>query len=223
MAATLSRVGWRRLFVLGYMSLEDSAGDGRARCGWSTPGQYDKYHDEEWGVPSQDDRHLFEMLILEAAQAGLSWLTVLKKREGYREAFAGFEIQKVAAFTEDDAQRLLQNPGIIRNRLKVASAINNAQRILEVQAEFGSLANYLWSFVGGEPIVNRWESLSAAPVTTDEAKRMSKELLKRGFRFVGPTVCYSFMQAVGMVNDHLASCYRHGECEALCHQFKLQV
>jgi DNA-3-methyladenine glycosylase I len=179
-------------------------------CDW-VPGadpDYVAYHDEEWGVPSRDDRHLFEMLTLEGAQAGLSWSTILRKRDGYRKAFANFDAEKVARFTQKDVERLLQDPGIVRNRLKVESTVNNAQRVAEL-AE--SLSDYLWSFVDGEPLVNTWRKLSELPAETAESKAMSKDLKKRGFRFVGPTVCYAFMQACGLVNDHTVDCFRYSE------------
>jgi DNA-3-methyladenine glycosylase I len=169
------------------------------------------YHDEEWGVPSRDDVHLFEMLTLEGAQAGLSWQAILRKREGYRRAFAGFEPAKVARFDAKKIERLLADPSIVRNRLKITSTVNNADRVLEVQRELGSLAEYLWSFVGGSPIVHRFRSLAELPAETPESKAMSKDLKRRGFRFVGPTVCYAFMQATGIVNDHVAPCFRWGE------------
>ena len=181
------------------------------RCGWAPVGipNYLAYHDEEWGVPSHDDVHLFEMLTLEGAQAGLSWSTILNKREGYRRAFAGFDAAKVARFTPTKVERLLQDPGIVRNRLKVGSTVNNAARVLEVRREFGSLDAYLWSFVGGRPKVNRWERMSDLPAETEESRAMSKDLKRRGVRFVGPTVCYAFMQATGMVNDHEVGCFRY--------------
>jgi DNA-3-methyladenine glycosylase I len=180
------------------------------RCEWAPLGipNYLAYHDEEWGVPSHDDVHLFEMLTLEGAQAGLSWSTILNKREGYRRAFAGFDAAKVARFTPAKVERLLEDPDIVRNRLKVESAVNNAARVLEVRRELGSLDAYLWSFVGGRPKVNRWERMSELPAETDESRAMSKDLKRRAFRFVGPTVCYAFMQAVGMVNDHEVGCFR---------------
>ncbi len=181
------------------------------RCSWAkTPIEID-YHDQEWGVPLHDDRKLFEFLILEGAQAGLSWVTILKKREAYRQAFAGFEIAKVARFRPEKAESLLRNPGIVRNRLKVASAIRNAKAALAVQKEFGSLDAYLWQFAGGEPIRNAWKSLSQVPATSEESDAMSKDLKKRGFNFVGSTICYAFMQAVGMVNDHITGCFRYQE------------
>jgi DNA-3-methyladenine glycosylase I len=183
------------------------------RCAWAEGSDelMLAYHDEEWGVPSHDDVHLFEMLTLEGAQAGLSWQTILHKREGYRRAFAGFDPAKVARFDAKKMERLLGDPSIVRNRLKVASTVNNAARVIEVQRELGSLAGYLWSFVGGSPIVHRFRSLAALPAETPESKAMSKDLKRRGFRFVGPTVCYAFMQATGMVNDHVASCFRQSE------------
>ena len=169
------------------------------------------YHDDEWGVPAHDDRHLFEMLTLEGAQAGLSWSTILRKREGYRRLFAGFDPEVVARFTPADVERLLQDPAIVRNRLKVESTVVNAGRVLEVQAELGSFDAYLWSFVDGEPIVGNWRSLSELPAETELSRALSKDLKKRGFRFVGPTVCYAFMQAVGLVNDHTVDCFRYEE------------
>ncbi|MFZ4682078.1 MAG: DNA-3-methyladenine glycosylase I [Terrimicrobiaceae bacterium] len=181
-----------------------------ARCPW---GQgidiYEDYHDCEWGVPVHDDRHLFEMINLEGAQAGLSWLTILKKRESYRAAFANFEAARIARFDDRKVAQLLANPGIVRNRLKVAATIQNAKAFLVVQKEFGSFDRYIWQFVKGQPIQNRWRALSELPASTAESSAMSKDLLKRGFKFVGPTICYAFMQAVGMVNDHLISCPRH--------------
>jgi len=183
------------------------------RCEWAPANDplYVAYHDEEWGVPSHDDRHLYEMVVLEGAQAGLSWSTILRKREGYRRAFAGFDPGIVARYGTADRERLLGDAGIVRNRLKVESAISNAQRVLEVQEAEGSLAAYLWSFVGGTPIVGRFRELRELPAETEESRAMSKDLKRRGFRFVGPTVCYAFMQATGMVNDHVVSCFRYGE------------
>jgi DNA-3-methyladenine glycosylase I len=169
------------------------------------------YHDEEWGVPSHDDRHLYELLTLEAAQAGLSWSTILNKRDGYRRAFAAFDPDVVARFGADDVERLLGDSAIVRNRLKIESAIANAQRVLDVRDTDGSFAAYLWSFVDGEPLVGRWRSLRDLPSATDVSKTLSRELKRRGFRFVGPTVCYSFMQAVGMANDHTVDCFRFAE------------
>ncbi|MDY7093760.1 MAG: DNA-3-methyladenine glycosylase I [Acidobacteriota bacterium] len=186
------------------------------RCDWVTDDPlYLAYHDHEWGVPHRDDRHLFEMLVLEGAQAGLSWITILKKREGYRRLFENFDVEAVAAFDQPRIEELLQDASIVRNRLKVESAVANARAVLAVQAEEGSLSRYLWSFVDGRPIQNRWRSLGEVPAATDRSKTMSKELKRRGFRFVGPTVCYAFMQAVGMVNDHTVDCYRHGEVATL--------
>jgi len=170
-----------------------------------------EYHDKEWGVPVHNDRKMFEFLVLEGAQAGLSWSTILNKRENYRRAFASFDPKKVASFDGRMVRKLLADPGIVRNRRKVESAISNASAFLEVQSEYGSFDSYIWSFVDGEPIQNRWKSLSQIPVTSPEAKKMSADLVKRGFRFVGPTICYSHMQAVGMVNDHLVDCFRYSE------------
>jgi DNA-3-methyladenine glycosylase I len=167
------------------------------------------YHDEEWGVPAHDDPHLFEMLVLEGAQAGLSWRTILNKRDGYRRAFAGFDAAEVARFDARTIERLLVDPAIVRNRLKVASAVTNARAVRKVQRSEGSLDAYLWSFVGGVPKVNRWRRMTQIPAETEESRAMSKDLKARGFAFVGPTVCYAFMQATGMVNDHLTSCFRY--------------
>ena len=183
------------------------------RCEWVSGGDeaMTAYHDDEWGVPSHDDRHLFEMLTLEGAQAGLSWSTILRKREGYRRLFEGFDAAAVARLSENDVECLLQDPGIVRNRLKVESTIVNAGRVLEVQAERGSLAAYFWDFVDGAPIVGRFRSLSELPAETPLSKALSKDLKRRGFRFVGPTTVYAFMQAVGLVNDHTVECYRYAE------------
>ena len=182
------------------------------RCAWvGTEPLYVDYHDREWGVPVHDDRLLFEFLVLEGAQAGLSWLTILKKRDGYRRAFAGFVPEKVARFGPADVERLLADPGIVRNRLKVESAVTNAQAFLEVQEEFGSFDSYVWRFVDGETIQNRWASIAEIPAKTAEAERLSKDLVLRGFRFVGPTIVYSHMQATGMVNDHTVECFRWAE------------
>ena len=180
------------------------------RCAWAPIGdpRYLAYHDEEWGTPSHDDRHLFEMLVLEGAQAGLSWSTILNKREGYRTAFAGFDAETVARFTPARVERLLRDPGIVRNRLKVESAVANAKAVLQVREELGSLDAYLWSFVDGRPLVGGWRSLGEIPAETDRSRAMSTDLKRRGFRFVGPTVCYAFMQACGLVNDHVRSCFR---------------
>jgi len=169
------------------------------------------YHDEEWGRPSHDDRHLFELLTLEGAQAGLSWSTILRKRDGYRRSFAGFDPDAVARYTPRDVERLLRDPGIVRNRLKVESTVANAARVLDVQHEVGSFDAYLWAFVDGTPIVGRWRALSELPAETELSRALSRDLKNRGFRFVGPTVCYAFMQAVGLVNDHTVDCFRFGE------------
>jgi DNA-3-methyladenine glycosylase I len=183
------------------------------RCGWvSDDPIYIKYHDEEWGVPIHDDRVHFEFLILEGAQAGLSWLTVLKRREGYRKAFAGFDPKKIAKFTDKDVERLMADTGIIRNRLKILAAINNAKLFLDVQKEFGSFDAYCWQFVGGKPKVNKLSSYREATATTPESDAWSKDLKKRGFKFVGSTIMYAHMQAVGMVNDHEQKCFRFKPC-----------
>jgi DNA-3-methyladenine glycosylase I len=183
--------------------------EAKTRCGWcGTDPAYVAYHDEEWGTPSRDDRHLFEMLILEGAQAGLSWSTILRKRQAYRAAFADFDPAVVATFGPERQAALLQDPGIVRNRLKVAAAVKNARAFLAVQGEFGTFAAYLWPFVGGRPRVNRWASLAEVPAVTPEAEALSRDLKKRGFTFVGPTIMYAFMQAVGMVDDHVAGCWR---------------
>jgi DNA-3-methyladenine glycosylase I len=180
------------------------------RCAWVPEADplYVAYHDEEWGVPSRDERHLFEMLVLEGAQAGLSWSTILRKREGYRGAFAGFDAGRVARFGPTDVERLMADAGIVRNRLKIESAIANARATVELD---GGLVDLLWSFVDGAPKVNRWATLAEIPAETPESKAMSKELKRRGFRFVGPTVCYAFMQATGLVNDHTVDCFRYAE------------
>jgi DNA-3-methyladenine glycosylase I len=186
--------------------------------GSSTNPLYDlylHYHDTEWGVPEHDDRALFELLTLEGAQAGLSWITVLRKRETYREAFAGYDPEKVARFTEADQVALMLNPGIVRNRLKIASTIDNARAFLAIQAEFGSFDAWLWRFVEGQPIQNQLRSLADAQASTPLSDQLSKELKRRGFRFVGTTICYAFMQAAGLVNDHLTDCFRHQEVAAL--------
>jgi DNA-3-methyladenine glycosylase I len=180
------------------------------RCSWCEGDPlYVSYHDEEWGVPLRDDKGLFEFLILEGAQAGLSWITILRKREGYRQAFQGFDPEVVARFDDGAVETLLANPGIVRNRLKVESAITNARAFLEVQASHGSFADYMWSFVDGRPIQNAWRRLEEIPPKTPLAERVSKDLRARGFRFVGPTIVYAHMQATGVVNDHLVSCFRH--------------
>jgi DNA-3-methyladenine glycosylase I len=186
----------------------------RTRCGWVNDDPlYLRYHDEEWGVPVHDDRRLFEFLILEGAQAGLSWYTILKKREHYRAALAGFDPRVVADYGSKDTQRLLANAGIVRNRLKVAATIDNARAFLAIQQEAGSFDRFVWSFTGGEPIYNRWQRLTDVPAATAEAEALSRELKRRGFRFVGSTICYAFMQAVGMVNDHIVGCFRHRELQ----------
>ena len=180
------------------------------RCAWAgTDPLYVAYHDEEWGVPSHDDRHLFEMLTLEGAQAGLAWITILRKRAGYRRAFDDFDVAKIARYSPRKVARLLADPGIVRNRLKVESTVTNARVALEVIEEAGSLDAYLWQFVDGRPIVNHWSAMREVPPKTPISDRMSRELKKRGFRFVGTTICYAFMQAVGMVNDHVVGCFRH--------------
>jgi DNA-3-methyladenine glycosylase I len=184
-----------------------------ARCPWVNLQDplYVRYHDEEWGVPIRNDRALFERLCLEGAQAGLSWITILRKRENYRAAFDHFDPAVVAGYSEEKVAALLQNAGIVRNRAKVLATINNAQRLLELQRETGSFSDYLWSFVGGETLHNTWKGLSEIPAQTEQSRQMSKDLLKRGFKFAGPTICYAMMQAVGMVNDHTVNCYRHAE------------
>ncbi|MEQ9264679.1 MAG: DNA-3-methyladenine glycosylase I [Balneolaceae bacterium] len=187
--------------------------DSLIRCEWAV-GQfeaYEIYHDEEWGVPVHDDRKHFEFLILEGAQAGLSWATILKRREGYREAFADFDPNIVATYSEEKIQELLLFEGIIRNKLKVRGAVTNAQKFLEVQKEFGSFDAYIWSFVGGKPIVNSWKSMGDVPATTAESDALSKDLKKRGFKFVGSTIMYAHMQACGLVNDHTVDCFRYRE------------
>ena len=183
------------------------------RCHWAE-GQFDlyiEYHDEEWGVPVYDDQKHFEFLVLESAQAGLSWATILKKREGYREAFANFDVEKVAKFTEEKIEEMLINPAIVRNRAKITSAVNNAQRFIEIQKKFGTFDKYIWSFVGGAPIVNEWKSMEQVPVTTKQSDSLSKDLKKRGFKFVGSTTIYAHMQAIGLVNDHTTDCFRYDQ------------
>jgi len=181
------------------------------RCAWATTDLSIPYHDEEWGVPARDERTLYEFLVLEGAQAGLSWETILKKRDGYGRAFARFDPAKVARFGARDVERLLADPGIVRNRLKIESAIANANAVLDVRETHGSFAEWLWGLVGGEPRTNRRRTLSRLPSETAESRALSKALKEAGFRFVGPTTCYAFMQAVGMVNDHLVGCFRHAE------------
>ncbi len=188
----------------------------KKRCEWcgSDP-QYVAYHDEEWGVPVHDDRLLFEFLVLEGAQAGLSWLTILKKRENYRKAFDSFDFVRVSKYTEHDVIRLLSNPGIVRNRLKIESAIKNARGVLQIREEWASLDEYLWRYVDGIPKQNLWNTITELPATTKVSDMMSKDLKKRGFNFVGSAICYAFMQAVGMVNDHTADCFRYQEIKKL--------
>jgi len=187
----------------------------KSRCQWcgSDP-HYIAYHDNEWGVPVHDDRHLFEMLILEGAQAGLSWLTILKKRENYRRAFHDFDVEKIAAFSQDEIQGLLLNAGIVRNRLKIEAAVKNARGMLDIIKEFGSFNAFLWRYVDNTPRQNFWKSLKEVPAKTAQSDLMSRDLKKRGFNFVGSTICYAFMQAVGMVNDHTVDCFRHAEIRA---------
>ena len=181
------------------------------RCGWAegTFPEYVRYHDEEWGVPARDDRRQFEFLILESAQAGLSWATILKRREGYRRAFASFDPVRVSRFRRPRVERLLENAAIIRNRAKMEAAVNNAKRFLEVQQEFGSFSAYIWGFVGGVPVVNRWQRDEEVPSTSEQAAALTRDMKVRGFRFVGNTIVYAHMQATGLVNDHLVSCFRH--------------
>jgi DNA-3-methyladenine glycosylase I len=184
----------------------------RKRCDWCLKfDEYIRYHDEEWGVPVHDDHVHFEFLILEGAQAGLSWSTILKKREGYRKAFSDFDPEKVARFSSSRIEKILLDPGIIRNRLKVLAAVNNARHLIEIQREFGSFNTYIWQFVGGRPIVNSWNSLKEIPATSGESDALSKDLKSRGFKFVGSTVIYAHMQACGLVNDHLTDCWRYHE------------
>jgi len=182
------------------------------RCEWAGHESMQEYHDKEWGFPVHDDRKLFEMLILEGAQAGLSWSTILKRRKGYKKAFSNFDAKKIVKFTQKDVNRLLKDVGIIRNRLKIESTILNAQKFLEVRKEFGSFDKYLWIFVGGKPLVNKFKKMKDLPATTEISDKMSKDLKKRGFKFVGSTICYAFMQAVGMVNDHQVDCFRYKQC-----------
>jgi len=181
------------------------------RCPWATTEPAITYHDQEWGVPVHDDRRLFEFLILEGAQAGLSWTTILKKRQNYRKAFDEFGAEKISRYTARDVHRLLRDDGIVRNRLKITATIENAKAFLAVRKEFGTFDGYLWSFVGGKPIQNRWQKIADVPARTAESDAMSRDLLRRGFKFVGSTICYALMQAVGMVNDHLVTCPRHAE------------
>jgi len=190
-----------------------------SRCTWAGDDPlYQQYHDQEWGVPCFDDRTLFEFLILEGAQAGLSWLTILRKRENYRRLLDHFDAQRIARYDKDKTESLLQDPGIVRNRLKIASTISNARSFLETQSEHGSFAAFIWQFVGGEPVQNHWKSIQDVPVRTEQSDRMSRELKRRGFKFVGSTICYAYMQAVGMVNDHTADCFRHLPVSKLAHR-----
>jgi len=189
------------------------------RCEWcGIDLLYVKYHDDEWGVPLHDDRGLFELLILEGAQAGLSWLTILKKRGNYRNAFDGFDLQKVASYTTMDVQRLLADPGIVRNRLKIESTIRNARGVLSIREEFGSFDSFIWRYVDYQPRQNAWQVLAEVPARTALSDTISKDLKKRGFNFVGSTICYAFMQAVGMVNDHVVGCFRHDEVKKIAQQ-----
>jgi len=191
------------------MPKKNITGSEPVRCGWAQGERYIQYHDQEWGVPVHDDRTLFEFLILEGAQAGLSWSTILNKRENYRRAFDGFDPRRIARYQPPKIKTLLADPGIVRNRLKVASAVENAKAFLRVQEEFGSFDRYIWQFVGGTPRVNKWKSLRQVPARTSESDAMSKDLQRRGFKFVGSTICYAFMQGVGIVNDHLVDCFRY--------------
>lgn len=187
----------------------------KKRCEWAgSDPLYLAYHDIEWGVPVHEDRKLFEMMLLEGAQAGLAWITILRKREGYRQAFDGFDPVKIARYSDKRLEKLRDDEGIVRNRLKIAAARTNAKAFLEIQDEFGSFDEFIWSFTGGEPILNHWRSLSELPATTPESDAMSRDLKKRGFKFVGSTICYAFMQAVGMVNDHVVSCFRYKELKS---------
>ena len=179
------------------------------RCAWAGDERMHDYHDREWGVPVHDDRLLFEMLTLEGAQAGLSWATILKKRDRYREVFDGFDVRRVAGYTQRKVDALLGDPGIVRNRAKIAATIANARGVLRIVDACGSFDAYIWQFVGGSPRINRWKRMTDLPAQTDESRAMSRALLKQGFKFVGPTICYAFMQAVGMVNDHTTNCFRH--------------
>ena len=192
-------------------SVHSGVSNALKRCAWAQGDLYIEYHDREWGVPVHDDRLLFEFLILEGAQAGLSWITILKKRENYRRAFDNFDARKVARYNSRKIEKLLGDAGIVRNRLKLASAVQNAKAFLAVQNEFGSFDDYIWRFTGGKPIRNHWKSLKEIPARTPASDAMSRDLIKRGFKFVGSTICYAFMQAVGMVNDHMVDCFRYGK------------
>ncbi len=183
------------------------------RCVWAgNLDIYQDYHDEEWGVPVHDDQMLFEMITLEGAQAGLNWITILKKREGYRKAFDNFDVKKISRYTEKKIEKNLLNPGIVRNKLKVRSTVSNAKAFIAIQKEFGSFDKYIWQFVNGKPIINKWKKMEQVPASTAESDAMSKDLKKRGFKFVGTTICYAYMQAVGMVNDHTTDCFRYKDC-----------
>ena len=195
-------------------NVPQAALDSRPRCSWATTPQMIAYHDTEWGVPQHDDRVLFEFLILEGAQAGLSWSTILAKREAYRRAFSNFNPKSIARYDASKIKQLMKNAGIVRNRLKISAAVQNARAFLAVQKEFGSFDVYIWQFVGGKPIVNSLSASSQIQARTEESDKMSRDLLKRGFKFVGPTICYAFMQAVGMVNDHLVNCFRYAEIKS---------
>jgi DNA-3-methyladenine glycosylase I len=198
------------------MTIDDGLDDGRVRCGWGArpEADYRSYHDAEWGVPVRDERHLFELLVLEGAQAGLSWWTILRKRPGYRAAFADFDPAAVAAFGPADVERLLADSGIVRNLGKITAAIDNARATLELQAAGSSLVDHLWSFVDGRPVVNAWTTDGGIPAETDASRAMSKDLKARGFRFVGPTICYALMQSAGLINDHVVTCFRYSEIQA---------
>ena len=186
----------------------------KIRCGWCVGKPlYEQYHDEEWGKPVYDDQLQFEFLVLESAQAGLSWFTILQRREGYRKAFANFDYKKVAKYTDEKVEALMLDTGIIRNRAKIKATINSAQRFQEIQKEFGSFSNYIWSFVGGKPIVNKWQILKEVPATTTESDALAKDMKKRGFQFLGSTTLYAHMQATGLVNDHLVDCYQYKKCK----------
>ena len=190
--------------------------DGKIRCDWPNTELYIRYHDEEWGTPIHDDQKLFEFLILEGAQAGLSWITILKKRENYRKAFDHFNAEKIARYGEKEVNRLLEDPGIIRNKLKIHGAIQNAQAFLKVQDEYGSFDRYLWDFMNGKTIHNQWKTIEEIPAKTNLSDKISKDMKKRGFKFFGSTICYSHMQATGMINDHIVCCFRYNEICELC-------
>jgi DNA-3-methyladenine glycosylase I len=196
----------------------------KSRCEWceSDP-LYIAYHDEEWGIPVHDDRHLFEMLLLEGAQAGLNWLTILKKRENYRKAFHAFDPEKIAKYSQRDIQRLLNDPGIVRNRLKIESTIKNARGVLDIIQEFGSFSSFLWRYVNNRPRQNAWKSLRDLPARTEQSDMVSNDLKKRGFNFIGSTICYAFMQSVGMVNDHIVGCFRYAEVKKMAQQGRSSV